>query len=87
MLKASQQRFSLLWYVRDTEFEMFLRNYPSDNVSEPCKLVNRLGKVCSKSKAFVVDTASILPGNHCTDWKNRRKMTLDLSRTFPGRES
>jgi hypothetical protein len=39
---------------------MFLRNYPSDNDSEPCKFVKRLGKVRSKSKAFVVDTASIL---------------------------
>jgi hypothetical protein len=66
---------------------MFLRNYPSDNDSEPCKFVKRLGKVRSKSKAFVVDTASILTGSPCTHWKNRWKMTLDLSRTFPGRES
>jgi len=30
MLKASQPSFSVLWYLRSTEFEMFLRNYPCD---------------------------------------------------------
>jgi len=39
ILKASQPRFNMLRYIWSTEFEMFLRNYPCDNVFEPSKSI------------------------------------------------